>query len=285
MQVIDPQNLQTCLEAAKDQRSKFIVSMPEEATSISSLNCTLEDFDQEHLYLEDSSLRQGNSQWVGLEVTCYFRLLQRKRGQKETFFNFSASIKRVGKNQSGFVELVLERPSRLDIGQRRASMRIQLDLRYILGFYLWEESSFIRPKQQEQKPGLYPPRLHLEHVRSGSLRIMDISAGGMRLRMPSKTSKDLGLQWEQGTLLVIWITLLEPSDGKKQQYWLKARVKYQIRDSVGRDLDLGLEFTHYGRIDASKKLKWIRVQDNVLEELATWTQRRYLDAFRQGLAD
>ncbi|MFO8032036.1 MAG: hypothetical protein R6U22_05795 [Desulfohalobiaceae bacterium] len=41
MKVTEPENVQTCLQAAKDQRSKFILSMPEEASSISSLNCTL----------------------------------------------------------------------------------------------------------------------------------------------------------------------------------------------------------------------------------------------------
>lgn len=285
MQVTDPQNLQTCLEAAKDQRSKFIVSMPEEATSISSLNCTLEDFDQEHLYLEDSSLQQGNSQWVGLEVTCYFRLLQRKRGQKETFFSFSSQISNVGKNEAGFVELILDRPFRLDIGQRRSSMRIEANFENILGFYLWEEDRFIRPKQEGQTQALYPLRLHLEHIRSGSLKIIDISAGGMKLRVPPKVLKDLGLQWEQGTMLVFWITLHEPSGDKKEQYWLKAKIKYNIQDFVSKELDIGLEFTHLGKIDENRKLKWMRVQGHVVEELQNWTQRRYLEQFRKGLAD
>ncbi|MFO8032035.1 MAG: PilZ domain-containing protein [Desulfohalobiaceae bacterium] len=211
--------------------------------------------------------------------------MQKKGSRKQTFFNFSGRVSKVSKNAAGFVELVLDRPSRLDIGQRRSSMRIEIELEHILGFYLWEEKRFIRSKQEGQSQGLYPPGLHLEHLRSGSLRIMDISAGGMKLRVPPRVLKDLELQLEQGTLLVLWITLHEPSGDKKEQYWLKARIKYNIQDFVSRDLDIGLEFTHLGKIDENRKLKWIRVQGHVVEELQNWTQRRYLEQFRKGIAD
>lgn len=78
-------NVQACLEASKDQRSKFIVAISSETTSIGSINCTLEDFDQQYIFLEATSLSPGSAHWVGLEVTCYFKLVKKKALGRKSF--------------------------------------------------------------------------------------------------------------------------------------------------------------------------------------------------------
>ncbi len=66
---------------------------------------------------------------------CYFRVVQKKGTKKEMFFNFGSRI------------------IKLDIGQRRSSMRIEMDTKYILNFCLWEEHRFIRPKTEKKEQG------------------------------------------------------------------------------------------------------------------------------------
>ncbi len=278
------EKIETCLQAALDQRSKFIVALPSDTTSISNLDTVLEDFDDKFLYLEVSSLGPQVPRWEGLEITCYFRLVQKKGGYKEMFFNFSSSIHKLSKKGSNFVQMVLERPSRLNMGQRRSSLRIDLDIQHILGFKLWEEDRFIRPQTQEQKAGLYPPKIELERIQDGSFQILDISAGGMKARVRPKLFKDLALNWNKGSTLIMWIVLDEPSARQKEEFWLKTRVKYKLEDYITKDVDMGLEFTHYGTITENKKMKWLRVRDNYLENLGNWTHKRYIELYRQGLA-
>ena len=275
--------LQTCFQAAQDQRSKFIIVMPEKATSMESFEATLEDFDERNLYLEISTLENYSSSWEGLEIICYFRLTQKKGPQKEMFFNFGSRIVRLAKREK-MVQMVLERPHKLDIGQRRSSMRIEMDINHMMNFCIWEEHRFIRPKTKDRKTGLYSPRINLDYIQEGSFTVVDLSAGGMKVRVSSKLIKELELDWNRGLALVIWMNLDDPEKSKTQDFWIKGRIKYRAEDFFSRDVDMGVEFTHYGQISQDRKMKWLAVRDHNIEPLGNWTYRRYMENYRKGVA-
>lgn len=197
--------------------------------------------------------------------------------------NFSSQITALERNEANFVRLVLERPKNVDVGQRRSSMRIEPELQHIQGFHVWPEELFVRrPRSQEEKLGLYPPVISLQHVRDGFLSLRDISAGGMKIRLPAKADQDLGLNWEQGARLIIWLSLQEATTERKEHFWLKARIKHSTEDFLSKDMYVGWEFIHHGRISPEKNLKWVRIQGHVIEELNNWVQKIYIERFRKG---
>ncbi len=281
--ITSPDKLQACFQAAQDQRSKLIIVMPQEATSMDSLEASLEDFDENHLYLEISTLENYSNSWHDLEIICYFRLTQKKGPQKEMFFNFGARIVELAKKEK-IVKMVLQRPQKLDIGQRRSSMRIEMDQNLMVNFCIWEEHRFIRPRTKDRKTGLYSPRINLDYIQEGSFSVVDLSAGGMKVRATSRLIKELELDWNRGLVLVIWMNLDDPEKAKSQDFWIKGRIRYSMEDFFSKDVDMGVEFTHYGQISPDKKMKWQAVRDHNIEPLGNWTYRRYMENYRKGVA-
>ncbi|RQD73523.1 hypothetical protein [Desulfonatronospira sp. MSAO_Bac3] len=281
--ITSPDKLQACFQAAQDQRSKLIIVMPQEATSMDSLEASLEDFDENHLYLEISTLENYSNSWHDLEIICYFRLTQKKGPQKEMFFNFGARIVELAKKEK-IVKMVLQRPQKLDIGQRRSSMRIEMDQNLMVNFCIWEEHRFIRPRTKDRKTGLYSPRINLDYIQEGSFSVVDLSAGGMKVRATSRLIKELELDWNRGLVLVIWMNLDDPEKAKTQDFWIKGRIRYRTEDFFSKDVDMGVEFTHYGQISPDKKMKWQAVRDHNIEPLGNWTYRRYMENYRKGVA-
>lgn len=279
-----PGKIKRLLHEAIDQRSKFIIALPEELTSVSSMNASLMDFNDEYLYLEVSAITKFNPRWEGLGVTCFFRLITKKKPRKEMFFNFSSRISSHEQGKSDQVGIRLDFPEKLEIGQRRSSLRIDMDPKLVLGFSVWDEDRFIRAADGENKKGLHSPKISIDHIKSGLVKIIDISAGGMKKKITQEAVQKLGLNWNKGNTMIIWLVLMEPRTQQKDQFWLKAKVRYRYQDFVSKEIDLGLEFTHFGQISPDKKMKWLRVKGNNIDQIGNWTYQRYLEHYRQGLA-
>lgn len=278
-----PEKINTCFQAAIDQRSKFIIALPKDISSMASIEASLEDFDSTSLYLEASALEKYSPKWEGIEIVCYFRLVTKKEPRKEMFFNFSSNISGFEKSKVGGSKFLLSLPSVLKIGQRRSSLRVDLDPKYLLGYSIWSEDRFIRQASGENKKGLHKPLACIDQIRSGLIRIIDISAGGLKKRLKAHALKELGMKWKKGQSMIVWMVLLEPDNGKKEQFWLKAKIKYLSEDFVSKDMDLGIEFTSFGQISPDKKMKWARVKDHSIDKIGNWTYQRYLEHYRQGL--
>ncbi|MFN2343692.1 MAG: hypothetical protein ABR542_10070 [Desulfonatronovibrio sp.] len=266
-----------------DQRSKFIIALPREISIISSIEASLEDFDTNYLYFEASALDKFSPKWEGIEIICYFRLVTKKEPRKEMFFNFTSNILNLEKSNIGGSKFRLNLPSVLKIGQRRSSLRIDMDPKFLLGYSIWSEDRFIRQASDENKKGLHKPLASIDQIRAGLIRIIDISAGGLKKRLKAQALDELGMKWKKGQSMIIWMVLLEPDNGKKEQFWLKAKIKYLYEDYVSKDMDLGIEFTSFGQINPDKKMKWHRVKDHSIDKIGNWTYQRYLEDYRQGL--
>ncbi|RQD68249.1 MAG: hypothetical protein D5R98_00185 [Desulfonatronovibrio sp. MSAO_Bac4] len=277
------EKINTCFQAAIDQRSKFIIALPKEISSISGIEASLEDLDASYLYLDASALDKFSPRWEGIEIICYFRLVTKKEPRKEMFFNFSSIISNLEKSRIGGSKFRLNLPTVLKIGQRRSSLRVDLNPKHLLGYSIWSEDKFIRTASKENKKGLHKPLACVDHIRSGLIRIIDISAGGLKKRLKAQALNELGMKWKKGQSMIIWMVLLEPDNGNKEQFWLKAKIKYLYEDYVSKDMDLGIEFKSFGQITPDKKMKWHKVKDHSIDKIGNWTYQRYLEEYRQGL--
>ncbi len=277
-----PQHIRELLENALDHRSRFILALPSDITINHSLYTTLVRFEGERLFLEASSLKGVNPKWLGQEVTCYFCINTKKGIGHEAFYNFRARITDIGANSADLIHLCLDYPQTLNIGQRRSSIRIEMDHRLLKEYYIWEEDKFIR-HSGGKGGGLYPPLLTLETIRSGAVKIQNISAGGLKKRVTFETLSKHNLKLRKGHSVIIRIVLLNPEFNKPDTIWVKAKVIYRHEDFVTRDLDMGMGFTRVGRLTPEKKIKWIQVRDNNIDQIGNWTYRRYLEEYRKGL--
>ncbi len=281
--MLNREQVVTCLQEALDQRAKIILDLPQEATSLRDINGTLEDFDNQYLYLLVTGLNKFNPDWKGMEIKCFFKLVQKTGSRREIFFNFLTMIYNIERDDAGYIKFVLPWPEKLDVGQRRAAMRIEPTLKFVLGFYLWPENRFLRTKTEQGKAALHSPKLTLDNIQNDECSIPDISAGGMKLRLSKRFYKNLDMVWEKQSSQILWLTLFDPAAGKNEEFWLKTRVKHMVDSQHGNAVDIGLEFTHFGQINEKKKMKWRKVKGHNVEYLDNWIYQRYIENFRQGL--
>lgn len=271
--------IETCLNTAIDQRSRFIIALPQEESGIHDLGGYLAEFSQDSMLLETDS-QVFKQRWQELPLTCYFMIEDTKGMQKTVFFNFQCTVRETRKDRFNQFKLKLDFPEALNIGQRRKSMRVGVDPRLVMGFSLWEEDRFIQKSENGQK-GLFPPLMTVDQVKAGAVRLKNLSAGGMKAAFNNKITDKLDQKWEKGHPLILWLVLKEPCNGQKLVFWLKARIKYIFPDKQEDFSAMGLEFTSHGEIDCNKKMKWTMVRDNCIDALSNWTYQRYLEEFRK----
>ncbi len=276
-----PDKINKYLDAAMAQRSKFIVLLPPALSSIKDLSASLEAYDPNAVQLEVSTLKHGNQGWIDHVVKCYFSLIVKKEQQRQTFLNFTSQLKDIKTNRSGYVDMILKYPSRLEIGQRRSSIRVEVDQKLISGFYVWEEDRFLR--KCDGKVCLHPPLIRNDDLASQAARIHDISAGGLKLCLKSKAAPKLCLNWKKGHSMIIWLVLSDPQKGTNEEHWLKANVRFRHEDFVTKDIDLGIVFTRLGKIMPDKKMRWTTVEGHHVDEIGNWAYQRYLELYRKGL--
>ncbi len=274
-------NIKACLETAQDQRSRFIVTLPSDVTSIRDMYTSLDRFDQKYIYLEASALNNVNPKWINQTAMCYFKLVTKRDGRRETFFNFRSPITGMKKNQHGVIELQLAYPLKISIGQRRSSIRIEIDENLLTKFFLWDENRFI--KKTDKKTAFNKPLISVQDIKSHLVKIVDISAGGVRIRISNKVRKIHNINLEKGHYIIIWMTLHNPEAKSNEGYWIKGKIQHKYEDFVTKNIDIGVEFVGTAIITADKKMKWTTVKDNNVEPIGNWAFQRYLEQYRKGL--
>lgn len=281
LSITNPITIATLLEEALDFRSKFIISHVREEGHF-DVTGILREVSANALTIQVSGLNSSPTAWIGKTITCYFKVRDHAR-KTDIFYNFTAPVQDVAVALSNH-DLFLARPTKLEVGQRRNSIRLDPASDDILNFSLWEEGMMVFRCPQEGRAKLRPPLVGGQHFEQGLVQIQDISSGGIRIRLAAKLLKTLQPKWTRGTKFVIWLVLAEQDKKSHQIFWVKSRISFKRVDYLNKDVDFGLEFTHHGKNDQNGKIAWKRVLDHDIQELGAWAYQRYLERFRRGIA-
>lgn len=286
LSIANPDTIQSLLENSQDQRSKFFISLPRELSSLTDLSGVLREITEHHLTIEISSLRADPVTWVTQSVTCYFSVRDQVR-KTDIFYNFTMPIQDTSVFRGNY-NLILGRPTRLNIGQRRSSIRLEPASGDILGFSLWEEGMLVASCPEEDRVKLCDPVVQREHADKGMAAIRNISAGGIRLYLSNKLLSTLQQEfqqdWNRGTRLVLWLALADKSTTGHHVHWVKGRIRYRQEDYLNKDAEFGIEFTYHGKNDQNGRIVWNPVKQNIIQELGAWVYQLYLERFRRGRA-
>lgn len=123
----------------------------------------------------------------------------------------------------------------------------------------------------------------MNEIKSGQVRIMDISAGGIKIRVKTKMISNQDVDIERGALLIFWISLYNPDTSGNESYWIKGRIQYIYEDFITKSIDIGIQFISTATITEEKVMKWNLVRHNHVEAIGNWAFRRYLEQYRKGL--
>lgn len=279
---VDARETRELLEQAKDDRVKIIV-VPAALRRISkSVSGTLVAKTKGGLQLELTSLgKLSPDVWQGTEVTCYFELQDVQRGCG-FYYNFTSKVASLVKEVGVWV-CIVDWPKELQLGQRRSSMRIVPNPANILALSMWPEERFMYRSKEDDKVKLHPPVISAEHLQEKHIQVLDISAGGLKVRFSGRVLGDVVKEWNQKSSFILWLVLLEPKKQEKIVCWFKARGRYAFADPVSKDVIMGLELTAQGIKENAGKLAWKTVEQNNVKLLSAWTYDRYREEHARGL--
>lgn len=266
------------MEEAISQRSRCFLSLPATVTGVKELDCAIREASSRGMLLESTDKASTGPHWVGLPVTGFFRLVLRDHGLEETFYTFDSSIRGAATGPAGQVRLHLTEPDALVFGQRRKSLRVEPGHGRLRKAFLWRYD-------KNAAFALDAPTLRGCDFQTGLARVVDISAGGLRLALRAPLVRDRDLVLARGQRLVLHLQFDEPRVAGKNAFWMVARVRHVARDRISQDETVGLEFLASGCLDPKTcKIRWETVSDHVIPGLADIFYHWHLDRHREKLA-
>jgi len=263
------------LDLALAQRAKIHLVFDNEVTSIHNLSCSLLAVNSRYLKLELTSLKEAGKRWIGEALTCYFKIVEKKPKTREIFHTFRSSIQDTSQSENETVLIEIKTPEFVGQDQRRKSLRIAPDMDNFVTLALWPYNS---------SGGFDPcsPKLVLSDFRNHQARLVNMSAGGMKLVVKSAKLKEFDPGFQKGNRLIMFLKINSAAGAAADECWLIAKASSSYEDFVTKDVNIGLEFIGQGKIDPeTQKVAWKKVVDNVIEDIATWTHQWHLDLYRE----
>ncbi len=278
-----PEQIRDTLNLALDQRSKFEMQFHTQAGNRRITYCSPSEIRSDAIWLQvDTSGSTTGQGWKGRKVDCYFRVWNDKRVQ--THYMFTSDIIDARSQGETLLLVGVALPERLEQRQKRASLRVTPPEQYILGIALWPEK--IRPDgtQDLSLRNWGSPSLSLIPGKRAELRLVNVSAGGIKLFIPRQHVRTCGLAFAKGDKLFLLLDLWEPETGQRLRFWLLCRVQNPVVNHDTQDMELGLQFLRRAdtREDSLNELAWLpNLRDHEVEDVGNWAIKRHLELYRE----
>ncbi|WP_156902572.1 hypothetical protein [Desulfomicrobium escambiense] len=274
-----PREISAILEQALLMRSRVDASFHPIAASRQTISCSLVDLAPDGVTLEMPLGVTPSSSWIGRLMACYFRIPRENR--EPYFYTFVSEVKAVHR-KGEFHHLVLEIPPRVELGQKRRHLRLELPPRDIKDFRVWpaaEDGSFHFEPDPQKWPAPLATYIRGEHA---GMHVLDLSGGGIKLSFDP--TRYAGLEDFVSKHPVLFMRLeLEPVGGLSvPPYFLAARLRTKTQDLDNGQYMLGYEFVECCSSDGSETIDWVKIEpENGIDELVTWVFKRHLELYRE----
>jgi len=278
-----PADIRAVFELALTQRSKMELGFTRRDKARQTTSCQLTDTTAETLVLDLSDFIEVHQGWLGRSFECFFRIQAGKSTGQMNFYTFTAEVMGVKKLADGSTQLTLAMPDHVVLQQKRVHLRLEPPTQYVLGVALWPQQldEKARPVTNVKAWGR-PPLVLIPGKTGGALRLVNLSASGLRLEVAYEARREAGMELEIGQYMNLLLTLHEPTTKAVLKYWLVARVQNRYEDYSSKELEVGLRITGQGqRQQDSPEIAWRKVPEDGLPDLENWVVRRHLELFRE----
>lgn len=280
--VLHPSHISNTLGMARDEHEKFELQFHSKGEKRRSTSCLLTKITPEALTIECSGLTNLQSKWVGKDVDCYFQVKKSSTGN--TFFMFTTPIIGIRGYTDGTSVLTLKTPNKLEQRQKRASLRISPPSQYIMGLAVWSAPENISAKGTLDIRQWGRPVLTYLPEKNCQITLDNISAGGIKVRIPRAEVRNCNLDFSIGDKLFLLLDMWDPDTGQRVRYWLLCRVQNPFIDFVTHDAELGMQFLYLAQPDAKNaaELRWNEEPiGSGLDSIGNWVMRRHLELYRE----
>lgn len=282
-----PAEIHDILDNAMAQRSKIELQFEHSSTGV-SVNCAFLDLTDENIILQAPGHMQISENWIERRVTCMFGLLVTKTSGMVRFHLFDSQIRGVKRLFNEDVELTLTIPDKLIVQQKRVHLRIEPPSQYIMGMAFWpevlDEGSHLEKSLRKWGKPL------AKFIKGGKnpVRVVNISAAGIRLELEPELVTESGSSFEIGTHYFLLIDLFDPTGNKKLRLWLNIKIQNRFEDFHTKKLGIGCQIEATAEIKDKEQalVQWRKMTEDGVEILGNWTVQRHLELFREkGVVD
>jgi hypothetical protein len=281
-----PRVLRALLNNAIVQRSTFEVQFTDKNQSGHPvIRCTPDSLGQEDISLQVYGISNIARDWIGREITCYFRINIK---DQSVYYTFNSGITAAENKERGLTLLLVKMPGRMQNRQKRAFLRLSPPLELLLGSALWYGPNLPADDNLDNMGSWVKPNLALLPNRVPQFYIKDLSAGGMRLRIPNTTRRN-GKDAEEpeynfsvSESIIVLLDLHDPDSDRKIRFWLKCRIQNVLSDFNRQNIELGMQINAWAAPrEGGSALEWLRLtSDNEVAPLGNWIVRRPMEQFR-----
>ncbi len=284
--VTEPELIRSILRQAFDQRRYVELQFESHAGSRRpTLRCSPEYLGPDSIIVEPAGIKQLSDKWLNRPVQAYFHLSIERNF---VYYTFASRISGIHSPRKDVCNLRLDMPKMLENRQKRAFLRLPPPPEFLLGAALWHDWSMPGDDVMHDLSLWSRPLLLVYPGRMEQFRILDLSAGGMRICIPHDVARALQLQFSAVEHIIVLVELFDPENGKRLRWWLRCRIQSVWVDLPRRDIHLGVQFQAWAkprenRTDEARggELEWLRLSDaGEVESIGNWIMRRHLEMFR-----
>jgi len=287
--VTDPRIIRAVLRNAFDQRRPFEIQFHTGTEGCRpTLRCVPEYLGRDSFTLEISWLKTLSNKWLGRPAIVFFRV---HIGQEYTYYTLASHLEGIHAPRQGICHLTLPIPSFLENRQKRSFLRITPPKEFLLGAAIWYEEAMPKDEQLQEITTWPRPKLLLLPDRVEQFQLLDISAGGARINIPSTVVRMLNLHFSAAENLILMLDLFDLEQNKRLRFWMQCRVQNAWLEHTSHNMHIGVQFLSWARpkdvAENSPKgnaasIEWLRLSSaNEVEALGNWIMRRHLEIFRE----
>jgi hypothetical protein len=284
--ISDQETIRMFLRQAFEQRRTFEVQIHKEVdTRRPNLRTTLEHLGPHNFTLEINGIESLSAQWIGRSVSIFFQV---NIDGDFIYYTFQTRIDAIHFPLKGLCHLTMTIPSLLENRQKRAFLRLKPPAEFFRGAAMWHAAAL--PEDSHLYDLTLWPRPSLLDLpgRLEQFEVLNISAGGMRLRLPHAVVHSLNLHFTSVERVIVMLDLLDPEQNNKLlRYWLQCRIQSVWFEHPSRDLYMGLQFLAWAKPrelaggQSRSGMEWLRLpSSNEVELIGNWIMRRHLEISR-----
>ncbi|MCK9239073.1 hypothetical protein [Desulfocurvus sp.] len=282
--VQDPAEIRRLLDMALTRRSRLDLSFSRTPNKDQGVSCSIEQLRDEHLVVEITARIDASQRWIGRTVHCYVRITAGKERTGSRYYFFDAEIAGLSKQADGSLRLTLTLPTVMRLQQKRIHLRLDPPTEFMLGLALWPEPTETGGSTASNIRSWGRPALLFHPARRDLVRVVNVSAGGMRLDVTRKALRETGLEFEPGQRYILLTEIYDPDRKAKRRLWCLARVQNRFEDFETRNLEIGMSFVGQGLPAGQDKnaLAWKPLGEDGIAFLGDWVVKRHLERYRKG---
>jgi hypothetical protein len=283
--IADAETIRMFIRQGFEQRRPFELQLHSTGAKRPSLRTSPEYLGLNSLTVEANGIEHLSDDWIGREVDIFFRV---NIDGDFIYYTFQSKIDGIHFPMKGLCHITITIPELLENRQKRAFLRIRPPDEFFKGSAIWHGLSLPEGETLADLGKWNRPGLLLLPRRLEQFQILNISAGGMRLRVPHAVVREKDIRINSVEQIIIMLDLLEPEPNKLLRFWIQCRIQSVWFEHPSRDLYVGIQFMAWGRPreypggGAHSEIEWLRLpHSNEVEPIGNWIMRRHMELFRE----